>query len=191
MIAVSAHHKPNPTQPGGPGQLPAWGELFEQHHSRILRIAFRITGNSTDAEDVLQTVFLRLVRREDDVDLSGGAASYLYRAAVNAALDLLRARKRSRAVDLADVEAELSGPRSENPEHEHRRRELASWLRTAVSGLSPRAAEIFSLRYFEGYGNREIAEMLATSQTAVAVILHRTRHRLGTQLEPLLGGTTL
>jgi RNA polymerase sigma-70 factor (ECF subfamily) len=170
--------------------MPAWGELFEQHHSRILRIAFRITGNSTDAEDVLQTVFLRLVRREDEVDLSAGAASYLYRAAVNAALDLLRTRKRARVVDLAEVEAELPAPASQDPESEHHRRELAARLRGAVSGLSPRAAEIFSLRYFEGYGNREIAEMLATSQTAVAVILHRTRHRLGAQLRPLLGGIT-
>ncbi len=191
MIAALAHTTPKPSPASSAGGMPAWGELFEQHHSRILRIAFRITGNATDAEDVLQTVFLRLVRREEEVDLSGGAASYLYRAAVNAALDLLRARKRSRAVDLADVEGDLSTPQNDNPEHDHRRRELATWLRGAVAGLSPRAAEIFSLRYFEGFGNREIAEMLATSQTAVAVILHRTRHRLGAQLEPLLGGTTL
>ncbi len=181
-------HAP-PPQPGPPGATV--GELFEQHHSRILRTAYRITGNSTDAEDVLQTVFVRLVRREEDVDLSAGAASYLHRAAVNAALDLLRARKRARAVDLDEVAPDLAQAPEAGPEGDRRRRELAGWLRSKVAALSPRAAEIFSLRYFEGHGNREIAEMLGTSQTAVAVILHRTRHRLGRELEPLLGGTTL
>lgn len=181
-------HAP-PPQPGPPGATV--GELFEQHHSRILRTAYRITGNSTDAEDVLQTVFVRLVRREEDVDLSAGAVSYLHRAAVNAALDLLRARKRARAVDLDEVAPDLAQAPEAGPEGDRRRRELAGWLRSKVAALSPRAAEIFSLRYFEGHGNREIAEMLGTSQTAVAVILHRTRHRLGRELEPLLGGTTL
>lgn len=161
--------------------------LFAEHHGRVFRVAYRITGNATDAEDVLQTVFLRLVRRQDPPDLARGAAGYLHRAAVNAALDLLRARRRARAVDL-EAAAGLAAAEAAGPEGQSRSKELARWLRGAVARLSPRAAEIFTLRYLEGYGNREIAELLDTSQTAVAVILHRTRHRLGKELRPLVGG---
>lgn len=165
-------------------------EIFEQHHAQIFRTAYRITGSGPDAEDVLQTVFLRLLRREDDVELAPNAAArYLHRAAVNASLDLLRARKRARAVDVEEVgPAAFVQPESEGPESRSRAREIAAWLRRAVSRLSPRSAEIFTLRYLEGYGNREIAEMLGTSQTAVAVTLHRTRNRLGKELRPLVGG---
>lgn len=162
--------------------------LFQQHQERVFRAAFRITGNATDAEDVLQTIFLRLLKREAEVDLAGGAASYLARAAVNAALDLLRARKRARQVDLEEFDEELPASREGDPEGRSGNRELARLLRGAVARLSPRAAEIFSLRYFEGCGNREIAELLGTSQTAVAVILHRARHRLAKDLRPLVGG---
>ena len=188
MIAAVQPLPPERPAIGLGAGVPRLDDLFEQHHTRILKAAYRITGNSTDAEDVLQTVFMRLVRRQDEVDLAAGAATYLYRAAVNAALDLLRARKRARAVDLEEVATELPETPGSGPEEKRQQRELARHLRTAVAALSPRAAVIFSLRYFEGYGNREIAELLGTSQTAVAVILHRARHRLSRELGPLVGG---
>ncbi len=178
---------PPPRAVPGPG-AEALASLFQEHHERVYRAAHRITGNASDAEDVLQTVFIRLLRRQDDVDLGDGAASYLHRAAVNASLDLIRARKRARAVDLAEVSETPAEGADSAPESRRYRRELSRLLRAALTKVSPRAAEIFSLRYFEGFGNREIAELLGTSQTAVAVILHRTRHRLGKELVPLLGG---
>lgn len=186
---LAAIQRPSTDEPAGGGAETGDGleALFAEHQSRVFRAAYRITGNATDAEDVLQTVFLRLLRRDDPPDLARGAAGYLHRAAVNAALDLLRARKRARAVDL-EAAAELAETEASGPEGRSRGNELARWLRAAVSRLSPRAAEIFTLRYLEGYGNREIAQLLGTSQTAVAVILHRTRHRLGKELRPLLGG---
>ena len=64
--------------------------LFQAHHGRVFRTAQRITGSAADAEDVLQTVFLRLVRGQDDYDWSGNPEAYLSRAAINASLDLLR-----------------------------------------------------------------------------------------------------
>jgi RNA polymerase sigma factor (sigma-70 family) len=54
--------------------------------------------------------------------------------------------------------------------------------------LSPRSAEIFTLRYFEGVGNLEIARQMGASQTSIAVILHRARHRLQKELLPREGG---
>jgi RNA polymerase sigma-70 factor (ECF subfamily) len=165
-------------------------ELYREYYSRVFGAAYRITGNASDAEDVLQTVFLRLSRREEGLDLGRGAGSYLHRAAVNAALDMIRSRKRARAVDLDSVDEQLTEAEESGPAAQGERGELRRILRRAVASLSPRAAEIFSLRYFEGYGNLEIADMLGTSQTAVAVILHRARHRLRKELQPLLGATS-
>jgi RNA polymerase sigma-70 factor (ECF subfamily) len=179
------------TTPGaGPRPPAALEAIFEKHHGAVLRAAYRITGNAMDAEDVLQTVFVRLLRRppgEHGLDLSQAVGSYLHRAAVNAALDLLRSRRRSRAVGLGDVEQELVDDGQPGPERSSSNRELGRRLRAALSRLSPRQAEIFALRYLEGLGNLEIARLLGCSQTAIAVILHRARHRLQSELRPLQG----
>lgn len=149
--------------------------MFQEHHARVFRAAYRVTGNASDAEDVLQNVFLRLVRREQNSEAVDNLESYLYRAAINTSLDLLRARKLRPAVALEDV------PRGEDAfagADAVGSMELQSWLRDALARLNPRHAEMFVLRYIEGYDNREIAEMLHTSQAVIAVTLHRTRGSL-------------
>lgn len=160
--------------------------IFREHHGSIFRAAYRITGNAADAEDVLQTVFMRLLRRDEQPDLSNSAGSYLHRAAVNAALDMLRRRKRARAVDLDEVGDQLVDTANQ-PERDRGNRELSRRLREALTHLSSRQAEIFTLRYLEGLGNLEIARMLGSSQTSIAVILHRARHRLQKELGSLQG----
>lgn len=177
-VLAAAYDEKQPDKP--PEALEA---LFREHHGAIFRAAYRITGDAADAEDVLQTVFTRLLRREDQPDLTDSAGSYLHRAAVNAALDLIRARKRSRTVDLNDVgDQHLVDQADPGPERRQGSRELAARLREAMSSLSPRQAEIFTMRYFEGLGNLEISKMLGATQTSIAVILHRARHRLQKEL---------
>jgi RNA polymerase sigma-70 factor (ECF subfamily) len=161
--------------------------LFREHHGSVFRAAYRITGDASDAEDVLQTVFTRLLRREEQPDLSDSAGSYLHRAAVNAALDLIRARKRARTVDLDGVGELLVDHADPGPERRQGSRELAKRLREAMTRLSPRQAEIFAMRYFEGLGNLEISKTLGATQTSIAVILHRARHRLQKELGSLEG----
>jgi len=182
-VQAAAYEKPPLESPPG-GALEV---LFREHHGAVYRAAFRITGNAMDAEDVLQTVFTRLLRREEQPDLSESAGSYLHRAAVNAALDLMRRRKRSRKVDLDDVGETLVDVSDIGPERARGSRELKARLREAMSQLSPRQAEIFTLRYLEGLGNLEIAKMLGASQTSIAVLLHRARHRLQKELGSLQG----
>lgn len=169
------------------GPLEALESLFREHHGSVYRAAYRITGNAMDAEDVLQTVFTRLLRREEQPDLSESAGSYLHRAAVNAALDLMRRRKRSRQVDLEEAGDNLVDRSDLGPERTRGNRELKTRLREAMSRLSPRQAEIFTLRYLEGMGNLEIARTLGASQTSIAVLLHRARHRLQKELGSLEG----
>jgi RNA polymerase sigma-70 factor, ECF subfamily len=178
----AAVYQTRPPQGRVPEDLEA---LFREHHGAVYRAAYRITGNAMDAEDVLQTVFTRLLRREEQPDLSETAGSYLHRAAVNAALDLMRRRKRSKKVDLDEVGDRLVDDTQPGPERARGNQELKVRLREAMSHLSPRQAEIFSLRYLEGLGNLEIAKMLGSSQTAIAVLLHRARHRLQKELGSL------
>lgn len=162
--------------------------LFAEHHATVYRAAYRVTGSTADAEDVLQTVFLRLLRREETVDLGRGASAYLRRAAVNAALDLVRSRRRQRSTAIDDVDPLALEDHQADPERSHRSNEARGLVRGALAELPARTAEIFTLRYFEGLGNKEIAQLMKTTQTAVAVTLHRTRARLREELGALVGG---
>jgi RNA polymerase sigma-70 factor, ECF subfamily len=158
-----------------PGELET---LFRAHHERVFRAAHRITGSPADAEDVLQTVFLRLVKANEAYDLSENPEAYLTRAAINASLDLLRSRGRAKSVALSDAASEQLESRFRSPEREHADRELQTLIRRAVAGLGKTAGEMFVLRYYQGYDNQEIAKLLGTSQMVVGVVLHRARTRL-------------
>lgn len=155
--------------------------LFRDHHDRVFRTAHRVTGSAADAEDVLQTVFLRLARAAEPLTVPDNPESYFARAAVNASLDLLRARKRSKTIAVDDLEngaAAMEFVSRRGPEAAHEDRELRQLVREAVSKLGPTAGQMFALRYFEGYDNGEIARMMKTSALVVGVTLHRARARL-------------
>jgi RNA polymerase sigma-70 factor (ECF subfamily) len=154
--------------------------VFVAHQARVFRAAYRVMGNAQDAEDILQTVFLRLARQTDGTLDVANAGSYLYRAAINSAFDLLRSRRIRPNVPLdeaVDAPASLPGPAAVQEAEE-----IRHWLRRALATLPPRAAEMFALRYLEGEANRDIARMLGISRVSVAVSLHRTRQRLQKEL---------
>jgi RNA polymerase sigma factor (sigma-70 family) len=159
-------------------------DLFAMHHRRVLMAAYRITGSMADAEDVAQSVFLRLTAAGDEPALTN-AGSYLYRAAINGALDLLR-RRQTEPLDSAS--AVPSQGRGSRPEAEAAAGQLVSWLRSALGELSPRAAEMFTLRYVEELDNREIAALMNTSQAVVAVTLHQVRSKLKKRLSEMERG---
>lgn len=177
--AVEAAMRRMEPEPSAPDRLE---QIFRDHHAQVFRAAYRITGNNSDAEDVLQTVFLRVLRLERGDDLSDSPASYLHRSAVNAALDLIRSRKTWKLTSLDDAAPRLVEDRDRGPERLHEDAELRSRVRAALAEMSPKMAEIFALRYFEGYDNHEIAHMLRTSRSTVAVLLHRARARLRNEI---------
>jgi len=154
---------------------------FRAHHSLVFRTAYRITANAGDAEDVLQTVFLRLLRRDRNADPLENPESYLRRAAINAALDVIRSRQADQTVPLPE---EASGLMRSAPSDVSGLRHA---LTRALAELKPRPAEIFALRFLEGLSNRQIAQTLGISQVLVAVIVHRTRQQLRKELLPYLG----
>jgi RNA polymerase sigma factor (sigma-70 family) len=156
--------------------------LFAEHYRRVLLAAYRVLGNMADAEDIAQGVFLRL--GEAQMPAIANAGSYLYRAALNGALDLLRSRNRAA---LEPLDAADTG-RGTSPEADASASEMARWLRSALGELTPRAAEMFALRYLEEFSNGEIASLMNTSQAVVAVTLYQARAKLKKRLRELERG---
>ena len=170
------------------GRLTDFEQIFQAHQERVLRAAYRITGNLSDAEDVLQSVFLRLLRHGHDLQSVGDVGNYLYRAGVNAALDVVRSRSSLPNVPIDAQQLRATDDPAWDPATAHEATELREWLRGAVARLHPTAAEMFALRYFEGYDNPEIARLMNTSEGTVAVTLHRTRTRLQGEIRSAFGG---
>jgi RNA polymerase sigma-70 factor (ECF subfamily) len=154
--------------------------LFADHYRRVLMAAYRITGCMADAEDVAQGIFLRLGTGE--IPTVSNAGSYLYRAAVNGALDLLRRRKAAASESLDSAASMVSADAVSSPDMETTSRELGQQLRQAIGELAPRAAQMFALRYLEELSNGEIAKLMGTSQAVVAVTLYQSRTKLKKRL---------
>ena len=164
--------------------------LFREHGRTVFRAAYRITGDVDDAEDVVQSVFLRLIRNEHVERLSDTPGPYLRRAATNAALDLLRRRKTAGTVQWSDEAPDPPADDVDDPLRRLSNDELKEVLRRGISELSPRMAEIFTLRYLEGLANPEVAQAVGTSTGTVAVTLHRARKALQDHIELALGGAS-
>ena len=148
--------------------------LYARHYEAVFRAAARVTGNLTDAEDAVQTVFLRILSRGDFEEVARRPAAYFRRAAVNAAVDLLRrriTRGETAYDDLAPAAAVDSPPL------------LKEELRRAIATLESEDATLFLLRYVEGLSNEELASLFQLEKNNVAVRLHRIRMRLQKELD--------
>ena len=132
-------------------QATGWLEtIYREDATAVLQTAYRVTGNSDDAEDVLQTVFMRLANRAQPPDFSTGSRAYLRRAATNAALDIVQSRYVRSGVSLELTGEDVGRDPGPSPDQQHHGRQLQQQLRRALSKISRRGAEIFTLRYFEG-----------------------------------------
>jgi RNA polymerase sigma-70 factor, ECF subfamily len=162
--------------------------IFQQNSARVFGTAYRVTGSAQDAEDCLQTVFLRLLRRQKQLDLSPSPSSYLHRAAINAALDLMRARSRSSSIPLDDMDVPPADSEQTSPERRQEDREMRRHLRQAILQLTPKRATIFTMRFLEDTPNREIAEAMNMTQAAVNVALHHARKQVKKEMASFVGG---
>ena len=151
-----------------------FAEIYQRHYEAVFRAALRVTGNPADAEDVLQTVFLRVLARGGDVEAAPLPATYFRRAAVNAAVDLLR-RRAVRAESVYDDRAPHAA--SQPPSL------LKEQLRRAIATLDGEDATLFLLRHVEGLSIEELAVMFQLEKNNVAVRLHRIRHRLQAEMQ--------
>ena len=150
-----------------------FAELYERHYEAVFRAALRVTGNPADAEDVLQTVFLRVLAQERDVEDAALPAAYFRRAAVNAAVDVLRRRELHAEAEYDDEATHASQPPLL----------LKERLRRAIAALESEDATLFLLRYVEGLSNEELADVFQLEKNNVAVRLHRIRIRLQAEMK--------
>jgi RNA polymerase sigma-70 factor (ECF subfamily) len=150
--------------------------LFRKHSRLVYKTACVVTGNPEDAEDVLQTIFLRLTRAVP-ATLYKNPAGYLYRAAVNISLNRIRFRRRQvLTADFQFLDIAQGSPGSNVDEATVKR------LHEAISTLSPRTVEILILRYVHDYTEPEIAKLLGRARSTIAVTLFRARNWLRTLL---------
>jgi RNA polymerase sigma-70 factor (ECF subfamily) len=156
-----------------PPAVPRIEEIFREYYQLVYRTARVVTGNADDAQDVLQTIFLRLQRQGIPPNFKEPKA-YFYRAAVRTSLNLLRSRRRH--VLIADSDFfETRQTQSANSEIND---SLRAQLYRAIGSLSPRTTEILLLRYVEDLTEPQIAKMLGISRGTVAVTLFRALVRL-------------
>jgi RNA polymerase sigma-70 factor (ECF subfamily) len=165
----------------GSPMAPELESLFRQHSQLVYRTACAVTGSPADAEDVLQTIFLRLMRRTVPPYFYKAPERYLYKAAVNASLNMIRSRQRQVLVgDINFFDASQDTPSNSNEA-------IIKQLRKAIATLSPRTTEILILRYVHDYTESEIARLLGRSRGTIAVTLFRSRNRLRKLLAPSAG----
>jgi RNA polymerase sigma-70 factor (ECF subfamily) len=146
--------------------------IFREHSPFIYRTAYSVTGNHADAEDVLQTIFVKLLQKEMDARFWNEPRAYLYRATVNLALNLLRSRKRRKTTD------EIDGIEVIAPAAVDELESIQQDLMHAIVQLKPQMIEMLVLRYIHDYSDAEIAKILGKSRGTVAVTLYRARARL-------------
>ncbi|HZO54414.1 MAG TPA: sigma-70 family RNA polymerase sigma factor [Bryobacteraceae bacterium] len=141
-------------------------ELYRRYSETVYQSALRVAGNTADAEDVLQVVFLRMLNNRYSTGPSESLDKYFRRAAINASIDVLRRKKWLSEVEL-DAGREYSAKESTALLKERMRRSLAK--------LPTEDAEIFVLCYLEGYSYDELAEQFQVERGTIGSRLHRIR----------------
>jgi len=168
---------------GDPG---AFEEAHGRYRSRLEAVAYRIVGNRSDAEDVVQGVFQVLPRAA----YRGSASlwSYLYRAAVNTSVNLLRSRKRREGLKREATSQALAvgTPVASDPETQVFEAEVLSAVAKALLQVKPQHRRVLVLRINHGLSNTEIAERENIPLATVGTWLRRGREELREMLQPLL-----
>ena len=171
------------------GDTDAFGVLVERHGRSLFRLAYRMTGNEQDGEDVVQESFLRAYRQLSKFDERATFGTWLYRIASNCSLDLVRSRKR-RSEHLAPVDDEMEDPMQSlpsgdpTPERVALSSELRGRVAEAMNELSPTERTAFVLRHFEGMRIEEVSRVLECQPGAAKHSVFRAVQKLRRALEP-------
>ena len=176
------------------GDPEAFRALVERHSALVFRVAYRLTGNEHDAEDVVQEAFLRAHRRLGLFEDRSNFASWIYRIAANCAYDLLRSRaRRERHFDPDVPEEEADDDRfpSEalSPDRLVFGAEVRRRVEAALARLSPTERSAFVLRHVEGMSIHEIGRTLSLNTSAAKHSIFRAVRKLRRALAPLAGST--
>ncbi|HWQ03624.1 MAG TPA: sigma-70 family RNA polymerase sigma factor [Candidatus Nitrosotenuis sp.] len=177
------------------GDRDAFRALVERHSRSIFRLAYRMTGNEYDAEEVVQETFLRAYRRLDKFESRANFGTWLYRIGVNCALDLMRARQRHEEKREQPLPEESAGAadrieqvasEAPSPERMVFSGQVGERVAQALSTLSATERAAFVMRHFEGLSIEEIAAALGLGDSAAKNSIFRAVQKLRKALEPVL-----
>ena len=159
------------------GDQEAFRSLVEAHQQRVYNLAYRMVGDAEDAADLTQEVFLSLWRGLGSFRGESALSTWLYRLTSNAAIDLLRRRKRRPVVSLTTEDQEVLDlpDDSASPQKELEKRELREAVRQGLDRLSPDHRQVLLLREMEGLSYREIGEVLHLEEGTVKSRIARAR----------------
>jgi RNA polymerase sigma-70 factor, ECF subfamily len=172
------------------GDSEAFRALVERHSRAIYRLAHRMTGNSHDAEDVVQETFLRAYRQLGRFESRANFGTWLHRIAVNCSIDLIRSRRHQESgVDAADLErfeAVADERVDPSPERLMLSTEVQERVGAAMASLSHMERAAFALRHFEGQSIEEISRALGLKANAAKHSVFRAVRKMRLALEPFI-----
>ena len=175
------------------GDADAFRTLVERHSRAIFRVAYRMTGNEHDADDVVQEAFLRAYRQIEKFEERANFGTWLHRIAVNCSLDLLRSRGRHEKHRVSNDEDDEMNREFESTDPQPDRLLLSTELKqhvlVALERLSGNERTAFMLRHFEGMPVEEIGKVLGIQVNAAKHTIFRAVRKLRQSLEPLVRST--
>jgi RNA polymerase sigma-70 factor (ECF subfamily) len=180
------------------GEGDAYRMLVERHSRFLFRVAFRITGNVSDAEDVVQEAFLRAFRSLHLYDSRATFSTWMHRIAANCALDMVRKRNRRMESVMADTGDEDTKreilaqipAREPGTDRVVYSSQVRDHVKLAMEDLSPLERSAFVLRHFEGNSIDEISTTLSVSENAAKQSIFRAVQKLRRALEPVVGSAS-
>jgi RNA polymerase sigma-70 factor, ECF subfamily len=172
------------------GEKDAYGLLVARHSQSVFRVAFRITENEADADEVVQETFLRGYRKLRDFDARSKFGTWIYRIAMNCALDVLKKRKSQTAVPIAEEkDSELPtvqvADRAAGPERLLLSQEIETRRHAAMERLTPTERVAFVMRHMEDHSTDKIAAVLGIAPNSAKQAVFRAVQKLRQSLAPL------
>lgn len=175
------------------GERDAFRLLVERHSQQLFRLAFRMTGNEQDAEEVVQEAFLRAYRNLGQFGSRANFGTWAYRIAANYAIDRMRQKKKEdsrRSTPSALAEETEQDPldllpdERPNPDRLTVNKELRKKMQEALKNLSSAERTAFVMRHWEGCAIEEIAAVLKSTTSAAKNTVFRSVQKLRRALEP-------
>jgi RNA polymerase sigma-70 factor (ECF subfamily) len=177
------------------GNQAAFEQLVHAHDHAVLRLALRITGSESDAQDIHQEAFLKVYTKLAGFRFECSLSTWIYRIVANLCLDHLRRNRKGR--ENVAIESNVEGEEysllnqfhddraANNPEQQLLGRELGTHISSALQTLTPRERMVFELKHFEGLRLRTVGQILNTSEASIKTSLFRATQKLRFQLAGL------
>ena len=170
------------------GDAEAFSLLVNSHAPTAFRLAYRLTRDERDAEDVVQESFIRAYKQLSRFEARSNFGTWLHRIVVNCAMDVLRARHTRRSERIGepvDVVPDLTSTDEPSPERLALSTEIRRRVDASMASLTPQERVAFALRHYEGRSIDEIGRTLGVQKSAAKHAVFRAVRKLRTALEPL------